>query len=171
MRFDGYRYEVEARLTLTKAEVNELREMAAAHYDGKCKAEAAQGGFLYGWSMRAADLEDDQTIDVIVTWAMADRLCKILEMEHVHTGRMVHRVPWMQLLNEMRDEFRGANGPSPRVTGDAKKRATPEELAALAGDRAAVVSTLQMLSSEGDGKGQAARQAMEAFERINRRVL
>lgn len=115
MKHDGYSYDVSARLTLTKREVDELRELASFHYDGRCKGEAAVGGFLYGWSMRVRDLEDDQTIDVIVTWEMVDRLCKILEMEHVHTGRMVHRVPWMQLMNEMRDESRGVNGPCPEA--------------------------------------------------------
>lgn len=37
------------RLPLTAEDVALLRELAAVHYDGHCKASGAVGGFLYGW--------------------------------------------------------------------------------------------------------------------------
>lgn len=111
MKHDGYSYDVSARLTLTKREIRDLATLANAHYDDKCRSEALLGGFLFGWINRAMGLEDEQTIEVLVTYRMVDRLCKILEMEHLHTGKMVYRVPWMQLLNQMGEEYRGINGP------------------------------------------------------------
>lgn len=113
MKHDGYRYEVHARLQITKEEIRDLAMLANAHYDDKCRSEGLLGGFLYSWLNRAQELEDDQTIEVEVSWSMVDRLCKILEMEHLHTGEMKYRVPWIQLQNQMRDEYRGINGPRP----------------------------------------------------------
>lgn len=106
-RFDGFLYDVHARLEVTGPELAALRRCALSHYDHKCKSIARRGGWLRGllveteWPTAVPDdfepspgdgedaYEAYLTVSVeksekrpvfSFTWSQLDTLAKILEM-------------------------------------------------------------------------------------------
>jgi len=71
---------IEAEVEFTREELRQLAQMASEHYDGRCKAAANFGGFLYGFRNM---LGDEPSVAVQVTWRQLDMLCKIAEAENV----------------------------------------------------------------------------------------
>jgi hypothetical protein len=67
------------RFQLTAKEVEMLKILALAHYDGRCQSTAKVGGFIYGWGNMAYGLKSDELADVSGDWTDLDLACKILE--------------------------------------------------------------------------------------------
>lgn len=78
MERTGFAYEVHAVIKLSKADYALLVKLSAEHYDSKCKAISAVGGFLYGWQWGFE--ENPYQIEVHATHRQLDTLIKITEM-------------------------------------------------------------------------------------------
>lgn len=79
----------EFHLPFTVEDVKLLRELAEAHYDGRCKAAGAPGGFLYGWNNRLTLVEGETyegTPTVPATSDNIDITLKIIEMAGPYLG-------------------------------------------------------------------------------------
>ena len=74
----GFSYTVIAKISVSRFDVEHLREMAECHYDHKCKS--LNLGLLRGWGnqFRAAPL-DQARLEVEVTERELQTLCKVLE--------------------------------------------------------------------------------------------
>lgn len=73
---------------ITREQLDLLMEMAALHYDGRCKATARQGGVLYGW-LNLFRMHDDRepdppTIEGRIEESDLQSLMKILEMRTIY---------------------------------------------------------------------------------------
>lgn len=82
MKLGHFHYDISVESYFSNAEVMHLFEIASHHYDGHCKSQARQGGFL--WGMRNGLLADDKSYSLPETryrvdWRMADTMQKILE--------------------------------------------------------------------------------------------
>ena len=102
----GFRYRVDARLQITKSELEHMIECSAKHYDGVCIAASRLGGFLYGWRIQ---LDLDECIIVWADWNIADTLCKILEMEQHMQSELHLWFPCVQILKRLGDESERVN--------------------------------------------------------------
>ena len=73
-----FQYDISAEIRMTLAEVEFLQELAAQHYDYRCKSVGLRGGFLYG--MRNHAEFGGESCDLhFLKFREIDTLCKILE--------------------------------------------------------------------------------------------
>lgn len=88
MKFVGFGYDVEARVTITSVQLLNMLECAKSHYDSACVEAGQPGprGFLWGWRNRLLDHDAPHVGDALVaegevdvTTRKLDLLLKILE--------------------------------------------------------------------------------------------
>lgn len=109
MQNKGFVYEVKIQLLLAIAEVAILMDLSSYHYDGRCKAAGAVGGFIYGMSNKVEwAREDGSDIPSLLTWSQVDTMCKILEQAREDEA---YSLAWEMktLLRVMSDEQRKMN--------------------------------------------------------------
>lgn len=83
---------------LPLAEIEMLCALSAIHYDGRCKAASAPGGFLYGWRNYAAFCAEkygpETAHAVTASFSELDSCLKIMEMptkEHAERAHALTR--------------------------------------------------------------------------------
>jgi len=99
MQLKHFIFAVEFEIAFSGKDLNILQTLSQHHYDGKCQAASAQGGFIYGLmnshNFRARRQTDsslgsaatmptpymDEITDHRLTWDEVDTLAKIAEME------------------------------------------------------------------------------------------
>ncbi len=106
MKAGGFTYEVGIFVDFTDDELDLLRRCCAVHYDGRVKAAAKQGGFLYGW-LNARSMG----IDLKCSFSHLDTCAKALEQptewrekEAVQTLRWDLRHAIMGILRNLNEE-------------------------------------------------------------------
>lgn len=82
MKIDYFFYQVKTEVVYTEADVDAAIRCSQRHYDAKCRAASAVGGFLYGMKNGVRQLpgeEPRETATYGFTWDQLDLLQKILE--------------------------------------------------------------------------------------------
>jgi hypothetical protein len=102
----GFQYRVEVKVLFTPEDIAHLLRLAFQHYDGKCRATAEKGGFLYGLNnMRSLNTHPEiDPVAYVLDWDKVDILCKITEMEYIYKHKSILHMPLLKLFGEMRKE-------------------------------------------------------------------
>lgn len=81
MKTGKFYYEVRLAIDFTDDELQLLRTCMLCHYDGRTKAAAKQGGFLYGWLNYKSMAREggDENATVICSQDQLDTCMKALE--------------------------------------------------------------------------------------------
>lgn len=77
-------YTPEFWLSMTPETAQLIKRLSGMHYDGRCKAAGAVGGFVYGWANWAEGVTE---IPVRATTHELDTVAKIIEMPPPLTER------------------------------------------------------------------------------------
>lgn len=100
----GFRFRVECRVQLSRAEIEHLERLSQQHYDDACK-QASRSGVIS--TMRIL-LGGHDEAEVVLGWNDINLLCKIVEQEQ-YDKKLLLYFPLRRLLARMMEESERVN--------------------------------------------------------------
>lgn len=94
-----------------------LMQMAAHHYDSRCKSAGLLGGFLYGWNNMATLVEGETLQPMRASWDDIDITLKITENTAILWAGECHHAD-LQTIYALRDDLYAATAHWNRIRED-----------------------------------------------------